>query len=219
VTRYAGKLGFVLPSGCETASEGQPAVPGLEETVFSDYPQRENFILLRALWLRLGLPEKTLIEAAHSFSLGRHRLALVRELGGVGYWNDSKATNFHAVEAALGRFASPVILIAGGKAKGGDIPAFVRRIASRVKFMLLIGATKEILAAACCEQGVEHELCTTLDEAVAKAAAMAVPGDQVLLSPAFASFDMFRGYDHRGEIFEQLVNHLTPAVADKTRAL
>ena len=133
-------------------------------------------------------------------------------IDGVTYWNDSKATNFHAVEAALAKFAAPVFLIAGGRAKGGDIAAFVGRIAPRVKHAFLLGETGPALAVACAAHGVPHTVCASLEEATGAAARQATPGDHVLLSPGFASFDMFRGYDHRGDQFEQLVNHLGTAV-------
>jgi UDP-N-acetylmuramoylalanine--D-glutamate ligase len=112
------------------------------------------------------------------------------------------------VEAALSRFPAPVVLIAGGKAKGGDLGAFIHRIASRVTHVVLIGETSEELASHCAACRVAHTRCGTLEEAVRRAAEIAEPGDNVLLSPAFASFDMFRGYADRGEQFEKLVHNL-----------
>jgi UDP-N-acetylmuramoylalanine--D-glutamate ligase len=205
VRAHAERLGFGLPRGSSVGSEGLPQDSRLEGTVFATYPQRENFELALAWWRVQGLADAELFAAARSFHLGRHRLARVAVHAGVEWWNDSKATNFHAVEAALSSFPSPVHLIAGGKAKGGDIPAFVARIAPRVRHAYLIGETKEILARACADNRIACSLHETLDEAVAQAASSARSGDTVLLSPAFASFDMFRGYDHRGEVFESLV--------------
>jgi UDP-N-acetylmuramoylalanine--D-glutamate ligase len=112
------------------------------------------------------------------------------------------------VEAALERFKSPVILIAGGKGKGGDLAGFVLRIASRVKHVVLIGETSATLAFHCSAFRVAHTSCATLAEAVDRAAELAETGDNVLLSPGFASFDMFRGYADRGEQFEQHVRSL-----------
>ncbi|HYP18064.1 MAG TPA: cyanophycin synthetase, partial [Opitutus sp.] len=182
---------------------------------FEEYPQRENFLLAAAWWHAAGLPESTLIAAAQSFRLGRHRLTKVAERDGVSFWNDSKATNFHAVEAALARFTAPVVLIAGGKAKGGDLAGFVHRIAPRVKHALLIGETSAELAFHCSAFRVAHTSCASLAEAVHRAADLAGRGDNVLLSPGFASFDMFRGYADRGEQFEKLVGD--PAAAGSFR--
>jgi UDP-N-acetylmuramoylalanine--D-glutamate ligase len=133
--------------------------------------------------------------------------------GGVTYWNDSKATNFHAVEAALARFPAPVLLIAGGKSKGGDLAGFAGRIAPRVRRAWLIGETRHALAAALAVAGVDHVVSDSLAAAVRGAAAVARPGDQILLSPAFSSFDQFRNYEDRGDQFERLVRESLDAPA------
>jgi UDP-N-acetylmuramoylalanine--D-glutamate ligase len=205
VAAYAEVLGFDLPRGAALSTLGLGEDPSLAGTVFEAYPQRENFEMAAAWWLSTGRPLAQLRAAAATFRLGRHRLALVATLGGVEWWNDSKATNFHAVEAALGRFARPVVLIAGGKAKGGDLQAFVERIAPQVRHVFLIGETRPVLAQACAAYSVAHTVCSSFEEALEGAAAVAVAGEQVLLSPGFASFDMFRGYDHRGDVFENWV--------------
>ncbi len=204
VQRFAQKFDRPLAPAACVATEGQPADPRLARTVFAEYPQRENFLLAAAWWRAAGLDAAALAAAARTFRLGRHRLARVIEHDGVVYWNDSKATNFHAVEAALAGFTAPVVLIAGGKPKGGDLAGFVHRIAPRVKHAVLIGETSPELAFHCSTFRVAHTTCGTLDEAVRRAAELAVPGDHILLSPGFASFDQFRNYEDRGEQFEKL---------------
>jgi UDP-N-acetylmuramoylalanine--D-glutamate ligase len=201
---YARARGLGL-NWVAVATEGRPVDPRLAGTPFAAYPQRENFLLAAAWWRARGLEESALYAAAATFRLGRHRLARVAEIDGVGFWNDSKATNFHAVEAALGGFSSPVRLIAGGKSKGGDVGGFVRRIAPRVRQVFLIGETAPALATACAAAGLPHARCASLAEAVREAAEAAARGDQVLLSPGFSSFDQFRSYEDRGEQFERLV--------------
>jgi UDP-N-acetylmuramoylalanine--D-glutamate ligase len=208
VQRFALEFGQKLPPAAGVASEGAAPDRRLDGTVFATYPQRENFLLALAWWRHDGRPEADLYAAARTFKTGRHRLARVREVRGVSFWNDSKATNFHAVEAALSTVPAPVHLIAGGRAKGGDLAAFIRRIAPRIRHLWLIGETRQTLAGFCAAQQVPHTVCGTLEAAVHGAFAAARPGDHVLLSPAFASFDMFRSYADRGEQFEKLVNNL-----------
>ena len=222
VQRHAAAFDRALPPDACVPTENQPADILLANTPFEHYPQRENFLLAAAWWRATGLPETPLYAAAHTFRLARHRLQHIATINNVTYWNDSKATNFHATEAALTRFTTPPILILGGLAKGGDIPAFVRRIAPKIKHALLIGATAPALAAAfqslpsLASDNPQSAIrnpqfftpCATLADAVLRAATLAQPNDAVLLSPAFASFDMFRNYEDRGTQFELQVSRL-----------
>jgi UDP-N-acetylmuramoylalanine--D-glutamate ligase len=225
---WAGRLGQTLPAEACVASGDQPGDILLRGTPFADYPQRENFLLASAWWRAAGHREGVLYAAARSFALADHRLQKIASSSAsaaaaasdaavrpatqpavqqpVSWWDDSKATNFHATEAALRAFGAPVLLILGGKSKGGDIPAFVRRIAPRVRHAFLIGETAPVLAAAARGAGLAHSFSVTLERAVSDAAALAVPGDHVLLSPGFASFDQFLGYADRGLRFRQFVD-------------
>ncbi|HVZ63075.1 MAG TPA: UDP-N-acetylmuramoyl-L-alanine--D-glutamate ligase [Lacunisphaera sp.] len=208
VQRQAARVGRLLPPGAAVATEGVAPDAALAGTVFAGYPQYENFLLAAAWWRHAGLQMDKLYAAARTFELGAHRLAAIRTLNGVTWWNDSKATNFHAVEAALATFRRPVLWIGGGRAKGGDLGGFVRRLAGRVGHAFLIGETAAALASHCRQAGIPATVCPSLEAAVAAAAKHASAGDHVLLSPAFASFDMFRGYDDRGRQFIQLVEKL-----------
>ncbi len=208
VARAAEKLRRLLPSGALVTTEQQPGDTRLVGTAFENYPQRENFLLAAAWWRAAGLSEDALFVAARTFRLGAHRLARVAQHDGVTWWDDSKATNFHAAEAAVASFAAPVIAILGGKSKGGDVAAFIGRIAPQVRHALLIGETRAALSAACAKHDVAHTDCATLAAAVRHAVTFAHPGDHVLLSPAFASFDQFNGYADRGTQFAKLVESL-----------
>jgi UDP-N-acetylmuramoylalanine--D-glutamate ligase len=205
---WAERLGRDFDHATAVVTAKLPEDPRLTGTVFAEYPQRENFVLAESWWLAEGMPEAALLEAAHTFKLGRHRLARIAEIAGAGWWNDSKATNFHAVHGALNRFARPVILIAGGRAKGGNIRSFATSLAGRVAHLLLIGETAGELAAGAMEAGIRHTRCDSLETAVELAAGLAQPGDHVLLSPGFASFDMFHNYQDRGDRFEAAVHRL-----------
>ena len=211
VQRYSAHFGRALARSSCIETEGQEPDPALAGTAFAEYPQRENFILSTAWWRSQGLAEVDLYAAARTFRVGRHRLTRVATVDGVTYWNDSKGTNFHAVEAALGSFRKPVVLIAGGRSKGGDIAGFVGRFAPKVAFAVLIGETSSALGAACEALGLPHAKCLSMEEAVRVSASVAPEGGNVLMSPGFSSFDMFRNYEERGDRFEKAVNELRPA--------
>lgn len=208
VRRFAEELKRPLPTRAYVETERQPRDPQLADTIFEHYPQRENFLLAAAWWQATGFDLADLYAAARTFRLGRHRLARVAVRDGVTFWNDSKATNFHATEAALSGFDAAVLLIAGGKAKGGDIAGFARRIAGRARHLFLIGETAPALADALTATPAVFTRCISLADAINRATAMAKPGEHVLLSPGFASFDQFRNYEDRGNQFEQLVSAL-----------
>ncbi|HEY1849152.1 MAG TPA: UDP-N-acetylmuramoyl-L-alanine--D-glutamate ligase [Opitutaceae bacterium] len=211
VASHAALFGRQLPARAAVATEGQPQVPGLEGTAFASYPQRENFLLAAAWWESEGLERSALTAAARSFRLGRHRISRTALVDGTTFWNDSKGTNFHAVEAALSGFAAPVVLIAGGRSKGGDLAGFVGRIAPKVTHAVLIGETAAALGGAFDALGIPHTVCSGMEEAVRAAAAAAGGRGDVLMSPGFSSFDMFRNYEDRGEAFEKAVADLSAA--------
>ena len=183
-------------------------------TPFQSGPQHGNFVLAAAWWRRQGLPDKVLGEALRSFRIGRHRLSLVGSIDGVDFWNDSKATNFHACEAAIATFAEPVLWIGGGKSKGGDFEEFVSRIAPRIRHAVLLGETAPLLLGLLAQKGVSARIVGDLDEGVRDCLSRARPGESVLLSPAFSSLDMFESYEERGEQFCAFVQqHLPQAMS------
>ena len=136
-----------------------------------------------------------------------HRLEFVREIGGVRYYNDSKGTNVGSVIKSLQSFSEPVILIAGGKDKNGDLNPLREWIQRRVKRLILIGEAKERMGR---ELGglTDTAMAETLKEAVHLAYQSAKRGEVVLLSPACSSFDMFKDYKERGRVFKEAVHRL-----------
>jgi UDP-N-acetylmuramoylalanine--D-glutamate ligase len=133
-----------------------------------------------------------------------HILELVRVLDGVKYVNDSKATNVDAVKQALLTFSEPLLLIAGGRDKDGEFQKLRSLIGQRVRLLLLLGEAREKLRAAWGDM-VETIMVKDLEQALYMARARAIPGDCILLSPACASFDMFRDFEHRGQVFKETV--------------
>ncbi|MGX9728725.1 MAG: UDP-N-acetylmuramoyl-L-alanine--D-glutamate ligase [Candidatus Electronema sp. VV] len=130
-----------------------------------------------------------------------HRMTPAGEINGVRFINDSKATNIGAVIAALAGFQKDVILIAGGRNKGGDFTELIPAFQQHVRQVVLIGEAASELAAAAEAAGIEHQFADDMGDAVCKGFAAAKPGETVLLAPACASFDMFDNYEHRGREF------------------
>jgi len=155
----------------------------------------------------LAVPALQIRAAVTGFEGVEHRLEFVAEIEGVRYYNDSKATNVDAAVKAIHVFAGALIVILGGKDKGGDFRPLREPLQQRAKKVLLIGAARQKIAAHLGD-GVALEILETLPEALERAAALAVPGDIVLLSPACASFDQFENYEHRGRVFKDEVHRL-----------
>lgn len=132
-----------------------------------------------------------------------HRMTPVQTIKSVCFVNDSKATNIGALQAALAGFGCEVVLIAGGRNKGGDFSALIPALQRHVRLAVLIGEAREELAAAAAAAGIGHQFAADMRQAVAKAFAAAKPGNTVLLAPACSSFDMFDNYEHRGREFMQ----------------
>jgi UDP-N-acetylmuramoylalanine--D-glutamate ligase len=159
----------------------------------------------------MGIDRGAIRDALATFPGLPHRLERVRELDGVTYVNDSKATNVAAATAALASFDAGVRAILGGSLKGGEFAELVGPVAARCIGCYLIGEAAERLdgdLAAAWSSGVEHRRCADLGEAVATAAADARAGEVVLLAPACASFDAYRDFEERGEHFRELVDAL-----------
>jgi UDP-N-acetylmuramoylalanine--D-glutamate ligase len=165
---------------------------------------RENAAAATATARALGVPEETIAEALRTFPGVPHRLELVRDLGGVRYVNDSKATNVAAAVKALAAYEhDPVHLILGGSRKGEDFALLAAAIGPNVKSVHVIGETAGELAAAIPQ--AEH----AGDLAGALAAIAPQAGEVVLLSPACASYDQFSDFEQRGEEFRRLVQNLS----------
>ena len=154
-----------------------------------------------------GVAPEVVEQVLTSFTGLRHRLELVATKQGVAYFDDSKGTNVGAVVQSLASFAGPVILLAGGVDKGGDYLPLRQLVQTKVRKLILFGAARDIIAAAL-RDATDTLVVDTLPEAVRAAATAAAAGDTVLLSPACASFDQFRNYAHRGEVFRAAVEAL-----------
>jgi len=166
-----------------------------------------NALAALALGEAAGFELTAMLEALETFAGLEHRSAWVADLAGVRYIDDSKGTNVGATLAAVSGLSGPLILIAGGQGKGQDFAPLAAAFRGKVRHAVLIG--KDAAAVESALRGVcTTERAATMDAAVTAAAAAARPGDTVLLSPACASFDMFRDYAHRGDAFAAAVRAL-----------
>jgi UDP-N-acetylmuramoylalanine--D-glutamate ligase len=178
----------------------EPRMPGAHN--------RENAAAATAAARAAGLPDHAIAEALQAFAGVAHRLELVRELRGVRYVNDSKATNTAAARRGVAAYDAPLHLILGGSLKGEDFGSFAQELPANVRSIHLIGAASDELAAALDAAGRAYARDGDLASAIAHATADAQPGDVVLLSPATASFDQFRNFEERGDAFRHLVEGL-----------
>jgi UDP-N-acetylmuramoylalanine--D-glutamate ligase len=158
----------------------------------------------------LGVADSTALEALAQFNGLPHRLEFVREFAGVKYYNDSKATTPEAAMTSLRAFDCGVVMLVGGSDKGSSFTELGRALADRAKAVICMGATQEKIAKAA-EQArgpatiPNVERVSSFADAVDRARNLAEPGNVVVLSPACASFDWFRNYEHRGEVFKSTV--------------
>jgi UDP-N-acetylmuramoylalanine--D-glutamate ligase len=179
----------------------EPHIPGAHN--------RENAAAATAAARAAAIDDAAIAEALRTFAGVPHRLELIRELDGVRWVNDSKATNPEAAERALGSYPPGLRVILGGSLKGSSFAGLARRAReSGVSRAYLIGEAADEIAEALAAEGVRFQHSRDLENAVADARAEAETGDVVLLSPACASYDQFRDFEERGERFRMLVEAL-----------
>jgi len=167
----------------------------------------ENIMAAIAAAEACGIPKDIILKTIEGFKGLPHRMELIREINGASYYNDSKGTNIGALQKSLEGLSSPVILIAGGKDKGGDYTALNDLIKSKIKLLILLGEAKDKIRDAF-KGFTDIVMVESLKQAVRTAYNRAENGDVVLLSPACSSFDMFKDYKERGEIFRKEVMRL-----------
>lgn len=177
----------------------QPIMACSELKVFGRH-NVANALAAMALCESVGIPHSAMRSGLATFTGLPHRSQWVAEKNGIHWFNDSKGTNVGATEAALNGMDPPVILIAGGDSKGGDFTALRDVVAKKTRAVVLIGQDAQKIAEAF-QGATTLAFATDMADAVATANNLAHTGDCVLLSPACASFDMFKNYEHRGDVF------------------
>ena len=212
--RRAEDWGLLGRGGEPWLAQGANALLAVREMRLAGLHNAANALAALALCRALGLPLEPLLAALREFKGLPHRVELAGEAHGVRWYDDSKGTNVGSTVAALAGLAqsgAKLILIAGGDGKGQDFSPLRDAVARSARALVLIGRDAPLIEAAVAGAGVPIRRAASMGEAVALAAQAARPGDAVLLSPACASFDMFRDYKHRGEVFRLAVERVIDA--------
>ena len=169
----------------------------------------ENVMAAIAMTIEAGVPLNIIINVIKDFMGVEHRIEYVRDKNGVTYYNDSKGTNPDSSIKALEAMSRPTILIAGGYDKHSEFDEFIEAFDNKVKLMVLLGQTADKIEETAVRHGFTNIIKTdSLEKAVKICAENAVSGDVVLLSPACASWGMFKNYEERGKLFKEYVNSL-----------
>ncbi len=172
---------------------------------------RHNLLNIEAAWMaakEFGVKKKTAQEAVRDFAPLPNRLEMLGEWDGVVYINDSKCTTVEALRVALQSLDRPLLLLAGGKFKGGDLQSLAPLLKGRVKSIGLYGASREIFEGAWGGLGIPLSWDETLEQATRRLRGLSAPGDAILLSPATSSFDQYKNYIARGEDFRRIAGEL-----------
>jgi UDP-N-acetylmuramoylalanine--D-glutamate ligase len=211
---YADQADFRVSQGAIVYHD--EAVLRLADTKLRGLHNIENLMAALAVGMARGLTFGEMVPSLCAYEPRPHRCEFVREVGGVDYVNDSKATNLDAVDKALRAQSKPVILIAGGKDKGFSFDPLRSLVMEKVRSTILIGEMAESISRSW-SGAVKCEIANSLADAVERAHASARPGEVVLFSPGTSSFDMFKSYADRGDQFRALVRAL-PAAASRSEA-
>ena len=202
---YSNRADFRLSDGAIVY--GNQPVLRLAGTKLRGLHNIENMMATLAVGVARGLSFPQMVPTMQDYEPRPHRCEFVRELDGVEYVNDSKATNLDAVEKALAAQTKPVVLIAGGKDKGFTFDPLHSLVKEKVKSAVLIGEMAESISLSW-DGAVKSQIATSLADAVERARSLASAGDVVLFSPGTSSFDMFKSYADRGDQFRKLVQTL-----------
>ncbi len=206
--RTADDWGIVREGDEIWLMQGQQRILNSKELQVTGLHNVANALAALALCSSIGLPLAPLLDALRAFKGLPHRVERVAEINGVIYYDDSKGTNVGATVAALQGLGRRAVLIAGGEGKGQDFSPLNPAVTQHARAVVLIGRDADKIAAALQGCGIPVVRAHNMADAVRLSAALAQPGDAVLLSPACASFDMFRNYAHRAEVFVGAVHEL-----------
>jgi UDP-N-acetylmuramoylalanine--D-glutamate ligase len=205
---HVSDWGIVRTDGETWLAHGGEKLMRTNELAVTGLHNATNALAALALCSAINLPMALLLTGLREFKGLPHRVERVAEIEGVTFYDDSKGTNVGATVAALNGMREKVVLIAGGDGKGQDFGPLRDAVASHARSVVLIGRDGPQIGAALAGCDVPLISARDMDEAVALARRAAEKGDAVLLSPACASFDMFRNYEHRAQVFVEAVKKI-----------
>jgi len=210
-TPLKNEFGLLVKDNVTYLAYGDRALMPVKDLPVIGKHYQANALAALAIGYAFGLAFEPMLKVLHAFNGLPHRCQFVRELNGVRWYNDSKGTNVGATQAAIEGLGSEIVgklvLIAGGVGKNADFSSMKPMIEKYTRQVVLIGeAAKELSSVI--DHAVPVSFALNMDEAVQQSQQTALPGDSVLLSPACASFDMFNNYEHRGQVFTEIVEAL-----------
>lgn len=210
-SRQVLEKGIYLKDGIIEYNDGEKIVPicSVKELKLPGLHNYENIMTAVAMTLAYGVPQEEIQHVVRNFTAVEHRIEYVAEKNGVVYYNDSKGTNPDAAIKGIQAMDRPTILMGGGYDKDSTYDEWIQAFDGKVKYLVLLGQTKEKIAQAAKRCGFHNILMAeTFEEAFDLCVQYAKPGDAVLLSPACASWGMFPNYEVRGKVFKELVHKL-----------
>jgi UDP-N-acetylmuramoylalanine--D-glutamate ligase len=200
--------GLIAAGGENWLAQSEQKLMAVSQLRVEGLHNAANGLAALALTRAIDLAYQPVLQALAQFQGLPHRVQKVAEIRGITFFDDSKGTNVGATVAALNGLSQKVVLIAGGDGKGQDFSPLRAPVASRARAVVLIGRDRERIAQAVADSGVPLLRAQDMDEAVQAGYGAAREGDAVMLSPACASFDMFRNYEHRAQVFVEAVKRI-----------
>jgi UDP-N-acetylmuramoylalanine--D-glutamate ligase len=201
------QYGIVAKDGLNYLARGDELLMPTSHIALLGKHNQANALAALAAGELIGLRRSAMLQVLREFSGLPHRMQPVRLIAGVDYINDSKATNVAAAVSAIESIEGPVVLIAGGQGKGGDFAALADSVHEQLRAVVLIGEDAPLIRAAFGDRAAVR-MAVDMQDAVKQAAALASPGETVLLAPACASFDQFENFQQRGDSFTVAVKGL-----------
>jgi len=206
VVDYAKQINYKLPNNFKIVGvDSELSKLSKYNNFFTTRPQILNLSMIKSFLKNQNISSESLIKGLMSYVPQPHRLQKVEILNGITFWDDSKATNFASAIAACENFKGNVFWIGGGRYKGGCIEELAKKIKPVIKKAFLIGESGKILGEIFKNIGQPYMLCNSLEHAVKKAFLEASSLTNILLSPGFSSFDLFKNYQERGNLFQKIV--------------